>query len=152
MKNIKQQEKEEQFKVSKLGFRIIVIVTAVLIVAVGLLCTSPSKAADDEPFIPPYFTDTEPEETTAPEVTTEAETTAAPETETAEETTGQTDTTEPPDTDTSTVTETSPVTTEQSAGRPKRAMKRPYSVRASDQSMRSRAKSIAAMSSAAIHR
>jgi len=114
--NGKENKKEEsQFKVSKVGFRIILIVTAVMIVAIGLLCTSPSKAADDEPYIPPYIPDdTEPYETeTEPDITTEADTTTAPDETTApaDETTGVSDTTEPVGTETTAVTEPE-VTTE----------------------------------------
>ena len=106
---------QTQFKITKVSFRVVAVVTAVLIVAVGLLCTSPSKAADDEPYIPPYIPDTDDYETTTePDITTAEETAEPPETDTetdGAETTGIADTTEPADTQTGATTETTAVTT-----------------------------------------
>ena len=98
---MKKNRKSGGFKIKSLtavGMRVVAIVTGVLIIAVGILCTSPSKAADDAPYFPPEdpFDETEPEETDTDPVTS-AETTAADtaydtgeassETGTAEETT-----------------------------------------------------------------
>ena len=105
----KKKRVEEVLSLSKLGFRIMAVITGVLIVCVGILCTSPSKATDDEPYIPPFISDdTDPiedttEETTAEEITTEPDTTVTVDTETDPD-----DTTDTPgtDTETGTVTET----------------------------------------------
>ncbi len=106
---------ENQFRITKIGFRVIVIVTAVMIVAVGLLCTSPSKAADDEPYVPPFIPEDETFDTeTEPDITTDAYQTTGPDvtdTDPAKETTGTADTAEPPDTETDTETDTDRVTT-----------------------------------------
>lgn len=58
---------------SGLWMRVSAVMSVVFIVGVGILCTSPSKAAEDAPYFPPDIEDytddpayTEPEETTAP--------------------------------------------------------------------------------------
>ena len=58
---------------SALWMRVSAVMSVVFIVGVGILCTSPSKAAEDAPYFPPDIEDytddpeyTEPEETTAP--------------------------------------------------------------------------------------
>lgn len=66
MKEYKKENKNKDNmpKLSKLGFRVMAVLSGVLIIAVGILCTSPSKAADDAPYFPP---ETDAEETTGAE-------------------------------------------------------------------------------------
>ena len=102
-------------QLSKLGFRILAVISALLIVGVGLLCTSPSKAADEAPYFPP---DIDTDEIITEEETAELETEPATEAQTLiefetgdvtyEETEPDTDTTEA---GTEEIT-TEPVTTE----------------------------------------
>lgn len=66
MKKYKKTVKEKNMPLSKLGFRVMAILTGILIIAVGILCTSPSKAADEAPYFPP---ETEPDITTDVEIT-----------------------------------------------------------------------------------
>ena len=83
-------KKKKNKRNEKLAVRISAVTSACLIIVVGVLCTSPSKAAEDAPYFPPDietepsvtapFTDTDYDETTVPETT-------VPET-TAPETTG----------------------------------------------------------------
>ncbi|MBO4422800.1 MAG: hypothetical protein J5879_05140, partial [Clostridia bacterium] len=110
MKNKK--NKENEFK-SKLFMRIAVVLTAVLIVAVGILCTSPSKAVEDTPYVLPT---TEPETETETDRVTETQ--QLRDVETIPEIDGpdvtvSTDTKEPPQTEAETTgAETAAVTSE----------------------------------------
>ena len=67
-------------QLSKFGFRVLSVLTGLLIVGVGLLCTSPSKAAEETPYFPPetetdeIITDPVTEKETEPQ--TEAQTLA----------------------------------------------------------------------------
>ena len=67
-KNKKENVKKKDPDAAKLGFRIMAVLTGILVVCVGLLCTSPSKAADDAPYFPPV---TEPDTETDTETETD---------------------------------------------------------------------------------
>ena len=68
-KNKKENVKKKDPDAAKLGFRIMAVLTGILVVCVGLLCTSPSKAADDAPYFPPV---TEPDTETDTETETDS--------------------------------------------------------------------------------
>ena len=99
MKEYKKEDlKKKTPQPSKLGFRLLAVLSGLLIIGVGLLCTSPSKAADEAPYFPP---DTDTEEIITEEETTEPETEVRTEAQTLEpfDTEGVTfDETEPEDT------------------------------------------------------
>lgn len=104
-------------KMSRLGFRIMAIITGILIVAVGIFCTSPSKAADDAPYFPPDTDEeTEEEPVTETEAQTEGETLVP--IETGDVTFVETETDETPGTETDGDSVTAESTTEETVTEP----------------------------------
>ena len=120
MKTSKKTNKKskEQNKTQGLAVKALAVLTGLLIIGVGVLCTSPSKAADDVPYIPD-IPDTDHETDTEPALTSYEETRVPDETlepiETVESVTTDTDTgtphTDTESTETLTDKVTEPVTT-----------------------------------------